>query len=83
MSRQSLLSATDKGDKEMKPGAVHRFPGICLATEENRGDPQLGDGLMKVVRRVIASNGVSYLQMMLLQTNNTSGRINEGRILQY
>ena len=49
--------ANDKGDK-MKLGAVHRFPGIYLTTEENPGKPQLGDGLMKAVRVVIASNGV-------------------------
>ena len=33
-SRPSRLSANDKGDNEVKPGAVHRSPGICLTTEE-------------------------------------------------
>ena len=28
------LSANDKGDNEMKPGAVHRYPGIYLMAEE-------------------------------------------------
>ena len=54
----SVISvANDKGDNEMIPGAVHRFAGICLTTEENPGKPQLGDRLMKrAVRPVIASN---------------------------
>jgi hypothetical protein len=39
--------ANDKGDNEMIPEAVHRYPGICLTAEENRIKPQLGDRLMK------------------------------------
>ena len=35
MSRQSRLSANDKGDNEVKPGAVHRSPGIYLTAEES------------------------------------------------
>ena len=35
--------ANDKGYNVMIPGAVHRFPGIFLTTEENPGKPQLGD----------------------------------------
>ena len=33
----------DKVDNEMIPGAVHRYPGICLTAEVNLGKPQLGD----------------------------------------
>jgi hypothetical protein len=43
VSRQSRLSANDKGDNEMTPMAVHRSPHILLTTEENSGGPQLGD----------------------------------------
>ena len=39
--------ANDKGDNEMMPGAVHRSPGIYLSAEENPGESQLGDRLMK------------------------------------
>ena len=39
--------ATDKGDNEMIPGAVHRSPGICLTAQENPGKTQLGDHLIK------------------------------------
>ena len=47
-SVMSVMSvADDKGDDEMIPGDVHRFPGICLTAEDNPGKPQLGDCLMK------------------------------------
>ena len=52
VSRQSYLSANDKGDNEMIPEAVHRSV-ICLTAEENPGKPQPGDRLMNVVRPVI------------------------------
>ena len=35
MQRVSRQSANDKGDNEVKSGAVHRSPGICLTAEEN------------------------------------------------
>ena len=54
VSYQSRLSADERGNNEMIPGAVHRSPGICLTVEENPGNPQLGDRLMKAVRSVIA-----------------------------
>ena len=41
----------------MKPGAVHKSPGIFLTAEKNSGKCELGDRLMKDVRPVIASNG--------------------------
>ena len=62
VSRQSHISANDKGDNEMIPEAMHKSPGIYLTPEENHGKLQLGDHLRKVVRPVIASNGVSCLQ---------------------
>jgi hypothetical protein len=47
----SITSVTsvvnDKGDNEMISGAMHRSPGICLTAEENPGEPELGDRLMK------------------------------------
>jgi hypothetical protein len=54
----------------MKLGAVHKSPGIYLSAEENPGKPQLGDRLMKV----IASNGVSYLQMSSVESHSTTER---------
>ena len=43
VSRQSRLSANDKGDNEMKLEDMHRSPGISLTVEENPRKPQLGD----------------------------------------
>ena len=72
---QSVASVTsvanDKGDNEMILGAVHRSPGICLTPEENPRKPQLGDCL---IRPVIASNGVPFLQMRSTGSLSTSGR---------
>ena len=45
--RNDSLSANDKSDKVMIPGAVYRSPGIYLIAVENLGKPQLGDSLMK------------------------------------
>ena len=42
MSHQSL-SANDKADNEMIPGAVHRSPVIYFRAEENPRNSQLGD----------------------------------------
>ena len=42
------MSANDKNN-EVKPEAVHRS-GIYLMAEENSGEPQLGDRLMKAVQ---------------------------------
>ena len=55
VSLLSNLSANDRADNEMKPGNLHRSPGIFLNAEEN---PHLGDRLTKAVRPVIASNGL-------------------------
>ena len=33
MSRRSHLSANDKCDNEMIPGAVYRYPAICFTAE--------------------------------------------------
>ena len=43
VSPQSRLSASDKGDNEIIPGAVHIYPGIYLTAEENTAGSQLGD----------------------------------------
>ena len=50
----------DKGDNEVESWAVHRSPDIYFMTGENPAKRQI-DRLMKGVRPVIASNGVSYL----------------------
>jgi hypothetical protein len=39
---QSRLSANDKGDNEMIPGAVHRSPSIYLTAEEKLRKLKLG-----------------------------------------
>ena len=46
---QSLLSANDKGDNEIIPGAVHRSP--CIAADENPGKPQLGDSRLRLYEK--------------------------------
>ena len=43
VSCKSLLSVSDKGDNEVKPGVVHRSPGIYLTAEKNPRNLQLGD----------------------------------------
>ena len=63
----------------MKLGAVHRSRGISLA-EEKLGNSQLGDRLMKAVRSVIASNGVSYVKMMFVEPPSMPDRRKEGKI---
>ena len=78
MSRQSRLLANDKGDNEVKPGAVHRWTDIYFTDEGNPGKPKLGDRLMKAVRPVIVSNGFSYLQIRYVESQNTSGRVKDG-----
>ena len=62
VSRQSHLSANDKDDNEMIPGAVHRSPDICLTAEENLGETSARRLPIKAIRPVIASNGVPYYQ---------------------
>ena len=60
-------------------GAVHRSLGICLTAKENPRKPQLGDRLKKgLLRPVIASNGVHFLQMRSVASHSTSGREKEG-----
>ena len=79
VSRQSCLSANDKGDNEVTTGAVHRSPGISLKAEENPGKSQLRDNLIKAVLPVINSNGVPYLQMRSVGSHSTSGREKKGK----
>ena len=43
LPRVSRLSVNYKGDNDMLPEAVHRYPGIYLTAEESPGNPQLGD----------------------------------------
>ena len=52
---------------------MHRSAGIYLIAEENSGKPQLGDRLIKAMRLVIASNGVSFLHMKSIGSHSTSG----------
>ena len=79
-SATSVTSVTnDKGDNKMILGAVHISPGIWLTAEETPRKPQIGDRLTKVVRPVIASNAVAYLQMRSVGSYSTSGREYEGK----
>ena len=50
VSCQLLL--TIESDNEVKSGLVNRYPGIYIKIEENPGEPQLGDPLMKVLRKI-------------------------------
>ena len=77
-SHKSRLS-TNNDDNMAKPGVVYRSPGIFLTAEENLGKSQLGDGLMKSMRPVIASNGIPYLQMRSIGPHSTPGREKEGK----
>ena len=54
----------------MKAVTLHHSPGIYLTAEENPGKLQLGIRL-KVVRPVIASYRVRYLQMMSVGSHGT------------
>ena len=47
-------------DNEMKPGAVKRYPGIFVKSEENYGKPQLGYRVIKAVTPVVASSEDPY-----------------------
>ena len=60
---QSRLSVNYMRDNEVKPGIVHKSPGIYLKDEENLGKHQLGSNPKKTVRPVIVSNRVLYLKM--------------------
>ena len=50
VSRESRLSANDKGDNEMKLVAVDRYPGIYLTDEENPRKHQIEDRLINAER---------------------------------
>ena len=70
--------ASDKGDNETIPGAVHKSPGICLTAEENPGIPQIGEKSDEgTVRPVIASNGVPFIKIRSVGSHSTSGREKE------
>ena len=78
VSRQSRLSANDKGYNDMIPGVVHRSPGICLKlrkSSENLSNRPSDEG---AVRSVIGSNKVPYLQRTSVGSHSTSGNEKEG-----
>ena len=75
MLRVSRQSTNDKSDNEMIPGVVHRSSGIYFTAEENPGESQLGDSLMKAVRPVTTSNGIPYLQMRSVEIIVVSFRL--------
>ena len=54
--------------------SMPRSPDIYLTAKENLGKPQLEYRLMKVLRPVIASNGVPYLQTRSIGSHSTSWR---------
>ena len=64
----------EKSENELIQKIKHRYTGIYLTTEENPEKRQLGDLLIKAVRSVIASNGVSYLHMTSVVSHRTQGR---------
>ena len=75
-SVESVMSvANDKSDNEMILGAVHRSPGICLTSEEkNQKNSARRPSDEGAVRRVIASNGLPFLQIRSVGSHSTSGR---------
>ena len=78
LSCQSSLTDNDKGDNGVKQETVHRSPCIYLTVEENPRKPQLGEGMMKVVLPIIASNGIPYFQMKSAGSHSKSEREMEG-----
>jgi hypothetical protein len=64
----------------MNLGTVHRSPGIFLTAEGNSKKTSARrptyDG---VVRPVIASNGVPFLQIMSVRSHSMTGREKEGK----
>ena len=77
VSHQSQ-SASDKGNNEMKLGALVRSHGIYLKAGGNPEKPQLGVSLMKPLRPVIVSNDDPYLKMMSLRSYRKSGKKRNG-----
>ena len=61
------MSANDKGDNEMIPGLCTDLWTFALKETTYARRP-----LMKALRPIIASNGVSYLQMRSLGSHSTS-----------
>ena len=74
-SRQSRLSANDKGDNEVHPEVVHRSPDICWGKHRKTSASRQ----MKAVRQDIPSNGVPYLRLRSVGSLSTSGRKKEGK----
>ena len=68
--------ANDKDDSEMILGAVHRSSGINLQLRKTSARRPSDE---RVVRPVIASNGVSFLQMRSVGSHSTSGMKREGK----
>ena len=80
MSRQSRLSANDKGDSEIIPWTAHRSLVSNLRSRKTWKTSGRRPSI-KAVRPVIASNGVPYLQMRSVGSHSTSGRKKEGNDL--
>ena len=78
-SRLLRQFANDKGDNEMLPGTVHRYPRIYHTAEENPGKNSAMRPSMNAVRPAIASNGFPYLQMTSIGSHRTSGMEKEGK----
>ena len=76
----SRLSANNKGNNEVKLRAVDRSPGKYITVEEKPRKSRLGDGLIKPVKPIIASDEIAYLKIMSVRSYSTSSseRENEG-----
>ena len=57
---QSCQSANDKGDNEVKSGAVHRYPDIYLTKSRKTSARRQS---MKAVRPIITSNGINWFKL--------------------
>ena len=74
MSHQSYLSANYNSNYEVELEVVHISPGIYLTVKEYPENPQLEDRLIKVLRPVIAPNGVSFLQITSVGSHIRNGK---------
>ena len=77
LPQMSCLSANDKDDNEMIPGAVQRS-GIYLMVEKKPTKPQPGDHLKKVKNSHCLKWG-PYLQLMLVELHSPLGREKKGK----
>ena len=79
VSRQTHLTANDKGDNEMIPAAVHRTPDIYLTTEENSGNLKPWDCRWKLCDQSSSQWGpLSPNKVVSISQHNRKGEWRKG-----